>query len=237
MNKFRLILLSTFFCLLGSQVFAHALWIETPSSGKVGQVQTVKVFYGEYAANERDSVSKWYSDVKEFTLWLVGPDQKKTQLSLNPGVNYFESKFTPDQNGAYTIMVSHEAKDLGGTTKYHFLSSANVTVGKSLPVVANNSNVLKLHLDDLTAAKLNKSLQVKAFLKDAAAKGKTVSVFSPNGWSKELTTDENGVAEFTPLWAGRYVVEVSDTDKTPGQHHGVDYKSTWKGATYSFEVK
>lgn len=237
MNKLRLIFLSALLCLAGNQLFAHALWIETASTGKIGQAQTVKVFYGEYVSNERDSVAKWYSDVKEFTLWLVGPDQKKTQLSLSPGLNYFESKFTPEQNGAYTIMVSHEAKELGGTTKYHFLSSASITVGKSLPVLANNSNLLKLHIDDLSTVKLNKSLQLKAFLNEAAAAGKTISVFSPKGWSKELITDNNGVAEFTPLWAGRYVVEVSDTDKTPGQHYGKDYKSTWKGATYSFEVK
>lgn len=237
MNKLRFIVLCALFCMFGNHIFAHALWIETAATGKVGQAQTVKVFYGEYVSNERDSVGKWYSDVKEFTLWLVGPDQKKTQLTLSPGTNYFESKFTPDQNGAYTVMVSHEAKELGGTTKYHFLSSANVSVGKVLPIATQNSNVLKLHIDDASIAKINKSLQLKAFLKDVAAKGKTISVFSPNGWSKELITDDNGIAEFTPLWTGRYVVEVSDTDKTPGQHYGKDYKSTWKGATYSFEIK
>lgn len=237
MSKLKFVLLSALFCLLGNQLFAHALWIETAAAGKIGQEQTIRVFYGEYASNERDSVAKWYSDVKEFTLWLVGPDQKKTQLILSPGINYFESKFKPEQNGAYTILVSHEAKELGGSTKYHFLSSACVTVGHSLPVLTGNSNALKLHLDDLNALKLNKSLKIKAFLQDAAAQGKTVSVFSPNGWTKELTTNEQGIAEFIPFWAGRYVIEVSDTDKTPGQHYGKDYKSTWKGATYSFEVK
>lgn len=243
MKKINILLLTLLLSVTTTSIFAHALWIETASSGKVGQKQTVKVFYGEYVANERDSVAKWYSDVKDFTLWLVGPDQKKTQLVLIPEVNHFESSFTPESNGAYTVMVSHEAAELGGTTKYHFLSSASISVGKIVTlgkagtVSAQNANALKLHIDDVLSAKVNKPLQLKAFLKDVAAKGKTVSVFSPNGWAKELTTDANGVAEFTPLWAGRYVVEVTDLDKTAGQHNGKDYKATWKGATYSFELK
>lgn len=236
MKKITFLALTLLLSFVTTSIFAHALWIETAASGKVGQKQSVKVFYGEYVANERDSVAKWYSDVKEFSLWLVGPDQKKTQLTLTPGANHFEGTFTPDQNGAYTVVVSHEARELGGTTKYHFLSSADVIVGKALPAAIQNPNVLKLHVEGASAAKINKTLQLKAFLNDAVAKGKTVSVFSPNGWSRELITDDSGAAEFTPLWKGRYVVEVSDMDKTPGQHNGKDYKATWKGATYSFEI-
>jgi uncharacterized GH25 family protein len=220
-----------------TSLFAHALWIETASTGKVRQKQTVKVFYGEYIENERDSVAKWYSDVKEFTLWLVGPDQQKTQLTVEPGVNYFESNFTPTQNGAYTLVVSHEAKELGGSTKYHFLSTASVSVGKQSGRAPLNTNALMLHSDSFLDAKVNKPLELKALLNSAVAKGKIVSVFSPIGWSRELKTDDNGMAVFTPIWPGRYVFEVSDIDKTPGQHYGKDYKSTWKGATYSLEIK
>ncbi|TCC98258.1 DUF4198 domain-containing protein [Pedobacter psychroterrae] len=232
----------TIFIMLGllfsvSSLFAHALWIETAATGKVGQKQTVKVFYGEYADLGRDSVSTWYSDVKEFTLWLVGPDQKKTQLAVTQGLNYFEASFIPAQNGSYTVMVSHEAKELGGTTKYHFLSSASVSVGKSAAVVSQNTNALRLHVDDVSSLKLKQPIKMTALLKDVAAGKKAVTVFSPTGWSKEFYTDENGAFEFTPLWPGRYVVEVSDMDKTPGQHHGKDYKATWKGATYSLELK
>lgn len=232
----KIILLTLGLLFSASSIFAHALWIETASTGKVGQKQSVKVFYGEYADLGRDSVSTWYSDVKEFTLWLVGPDQKKVQLTIRPAINYFEASFTPQQNGSYTIMVSHEAKELGGTTKYHFLSSANVSVGKAAPLVAQNTNALKLHVADVSSLKLKQPVKMTALLNDAAVSKKAVTVFSPTGWSKEFYTDEKGAFEFTPLWPGRYVVEVSDMDKTPGQHHGKDYKATWKGATYSIDL-
>ncbi|WP_276089090.1 DUF4198 domain-containing protein [Pedobacter sp. JY14-1] len=237
MKKWNILMLTLVLSFISSGLFAHALWIETAATGKIGHAQTVKVFYGEYATGERDSIANWYSDVKAVTLWLTGPDQKKLELKLTPGANYYEASFTPAVNGAYTLTVSHEARELGGTTKYHFLSSAHVAVGKTIADAAQNDNVLKVHLDDATSVKLKKQVLLKAFLNSAAAAGKTVSVFSPSGWSKELTTDAGGVVSFIPVWAGRYVIEISDMDKTPGQHYGKDYKATWKGATYSFEVK
>ena len=121
MKNIKIIVTALLLILASNATFAHALWIETASSGKLGQKHAVKVFYGEFVANERDSVAKWYSDVKDFSLWLVGPDQKKVQLSLTPGTNYIETSFTPEQNGGYTLLISHEAKELGGATKYHFL--------------------------------------------------------------------------------------------------------------------
>lgn len=236
MRSIKLFFLAALFALSIDNAFAHALWIETSATGKAGQKQTVKIYYGEFAENERDNVDKWYSDVKEFSLWLVGPDQQKTKLSLTQGSNYFESTFTPGQDGVYVLQVSHEAKELGGTTKYHFLATANVRVGKSTLAVVS-TNVLNLYHDDVSTGKANSLFKLKANLNGAAAKDKTVSVFSPSGWSKQIKTNESGVAEFTPLWPGRYVVEVSDMDKTPGDHHGKNYTATWKGATYSFEVK
>ncbi|SMD11700.1 nickel transport complex protein, NikM subunit, transmembrane [Pedobacter nyackensis] len=236
MKKISFAIVTALLMLGTSNVFAHALWIETPATGKVGQKQTVKVYYGEYADLGRDSVSTWYSDVKEFSLWLVSPDNKKTQLKVTPGVNYFEGSFTPDQNGSFTVMVSHEAKELGGTTKYHFLSSAGVSVGKVAPIVTQNTNTLGLHINDATSLKVKNTVKMNAFIKDAAASQKAVTVFSPTGWSKEFYTDKTGSFEFIPLWPGRYVVEISHMDKTPGKHHDKDYSATWKGATYSFEI-
>lgn len=236
MSNSKFLLLSFLLALSTNTLFAHALWIETPSSGKLKQKQIVKIYYGEYADQERDSITKWYSDVRDLTLWLIGPDQQKTQLTLTPGIDYLESSFIPVLDGAYLLEVSHEAKELGGTTKYHFLASAGTTVGKALPIQVKSTNALKLHRDDLRLAKVNQPVKLQAVLHDTAVKIKTVSVFSPVGWSKEIKTDEQGNASFTPLWPGTYVIEISNMDKTPGTHHGKEYTGTWKGATYSIQV-
>ena len=235
MKKIKVLLLSALLTLSTGSIFAHALWIETASTGRKGQQQTVKVFYGEYADNERDSVSKWYSDVKDLTLWIVSPGQEPSKLTLKLGVNHYEATFTPAIEGTYVLQVSHEAKELGGTTKYHFLANAKVNVGKAT-ISANSTNVLNLSDTYQKPAKANQVFKLQALAQGVPAKGKSVTIFSPNGWSKAVTTDESGALQFTPLWPGRYVAEISDTDRTPGSHHGKDFKSTWKGSTFSFEV-
>jgi hypothetical protein len=236
MKTLTFLTLSILFCFITTNLSAHALWIETGTTGKIGQPQTVKVYYGEYVSNERENLSKWYSDVKEFTLWLVGPDQQRTQLKLTADSNSFTSSFTPDKNGSYNLEVSHEAKELGGTTKYHFLASSNVTVGKTTAIAAS-TNVLNLKPDSNIPAKVNQTVKLTASLNKEAAKAKTVTIFSPSGWSKETKTDENGNVQFTPIWPGRYVIEVAEFQKVKGEHQGKAYEAIWQGATYSFEVK
>jgi len=239
MKAIKSLLLTLTGVFFASSLFAHALWIETKGTGKIGQAQEVKLFYGEYAQNERDVTSKWYSDVKDLTLWLVGPDQQKIKLNTVLGDNVASASFTPEKDGQYTLVVSHPAKDLAGTTKYHFLTSTTVHVGKPADVINPEgiTNELKVFPSSGTAYKVNKAVKLKAIHNGSSKAAATVSVFSPSGWSQTLTTSKDGEIEFTPLWAGRYVVEVTDYQQVKGDHNGKPYEALWQGSTYSFEVK
>lgn len=219
-------------------IFAHALWIEAKTQGKVGQAEEVKIYYGEYASNEREEVGKWYSDVKEFTLWLSAPGKEKVKLSTIAGINFFSAKFTPEKEGLYVLTVSHEAKELGGKTKYVFSSIATVNVGKTNAVDQNVlPNTLKVAVNEAKVYKVNTPVNLKAVLDGKPLANKHVSVFTPEGWSKEFTTDENGAIAFKPIWPGRYVLEVSNYEKVSGEHNGQKYEAAWQGATSSFEVE
>jgi len=238
MKNMKTILLALVAVFFAGNSFAHALWIETTGTGKVGQAQEVKVFYGEYAENERDETAKWYSDVKELTLWLVGPDQQKVKLNTVLGANVATSTFTPEKDGQYTLLVSHHAKDLAGTTKYQFLTSTTVQVGKPAAAVNGDaiSNELKVYPSTGVAYKSNKAIKLKAVHNGAVKAGAKVSVFSPAGWSQTLTAGANGELEFTPVWPGKYVVEVTDYKEGKGEHDGQAYGALWQGSTYSFDV-
>lgn len=221
-----------------TQVAAHALWIETATYGKKGTVQEVKVYYGEFATNERDTPDKWYSDVKSFTLWLVSPAGEKTALTTTAGESFYTADFTPEQDGVYTLLVAHEAAELGGTTKYHFISSAQVSVGKATTVDSqHNTNALKVYSQENTSFNKNKSVRLFAQLNGKPLANTAVSIASPEGWTKEVTTDGEGAFEFIPLWSGRYVAEAQNYEKTSGTHNGKAYDASWIGATFSFEVK
>ncbi len=231
MKKFFLIVAMT---LLHFTIYAHALWIETNATGRKGQVQEVKIYYGEYAEFSPEKLSDWYSDVKEFTLWLVSPDGQKSRLTTSPREDHYTAAFTPDREGVYTLQVSHSAKDLGGTTVYQFNTSATVTVGKNaMADISSNSNPLKFQLK---TGRVNQPVTVRAFFKDAVSDKMHVTVFAPGGWTKQIT-GTNGTAEFVPEWKGKYMIEVSRDDEEKGTHHGNEYTGIWRCATYLVEIK
>ncbi|MFT3705842.1 MAG: hypothetical protein QM802_25960 [Agriterribacter sp.] len=227
-------LCSIFLLSLTFNIYAHALWIETNATGKKGQQQEVKIFYGEYAEFSPEKLKDWYSDVKEFTLWLVNPDGQKTKMITTPQDDHYTAAFTPDKDGVYTLQVSHSAKDLGRTTIYQFNTSATVAVGKSDQAdIKNNTNPLKFQLK---TGKGNEPVTIQAFYKDAASEKMSVTVFSPNGWTKQLE-GKNGTVVFTPAWKGKYMIEVSRSDDEKGEHYGKEYTGIWRCATYLVEIK
>lgn len=227
---FILLLLS-----ITSNAFAHALWIETAATGKIGQKQQVAIYYGEYAENERDSVAHWFSDVKEVKIWLVSPDNKKIQLTTTAEATRLVADFTPSANGIYTLLADHPVKEVPRTTLYQFVSSATVTVGT---VTSNNAsqNTNSLSLTANATYKNNQPVTVNALFKNKASTDITFSVVAPTGWSKTFKADANGNLRFTPIWSGTYYVEAFYTEKITGEQNGKTYDSVWRGATYIITV-
>lgn len=235
MNRFSLLIL--LISLLNfADVYAHALWIQTNPTGKKGQQQTVTVLYAE-PGDSSEKISDWYSDVKSFELWLIGPDKQKTRLPVSPAQDHFTAKFTPEQDGVYTLAVGHGAKDLGGTTKYQFNATAAVTIGKVISTSVAHPNELNVAVTDAGRAfTVGKPILLAGIFNGAPSEKLRVSVHSPSGWTKEIQTNASGIAEFTPVWPGRYYIEASRTEKTPGEQDGKPYQAVWRCATYVVEV-
>ncbi|WEK33857.1 MAG: hypothetical protein P0Y53_15315 [Candidatus Pseudobacter hemicellulosilyticus] len=208
-----------------SSLWAHALWIETKASGQTGQAHAVKVFYGEYAENNPEPISAWYSDVKAFTLWLVSPSGQKQQLAVDSAGNHFTASFTPSEAGSYQLLVSHSAKDLGRTTLYQFNTSATVTVGKG--ATAPNSNPLSFAV---TPGEVKGTVDIKALFNQQPCADCKVMLVGPTGWSKEIAATA-GVVSLKPEWKGQYMVEVTRSGKEAGEQAGVAYDAVWRCAT------
>lgn len=233
----KLTLIAAMITLGTAQLMAHALWIKTVSKGKSGRKQEITIIYSE-PNDKPEKLSEWYSNVKEFELWLTAPDKKKTKLATVAADDHFTSEFTPDQEGVYTLSVGHTSKDVDGETVYQFNASALVTVGKALagndPAV--NGNELSVYADPAKSYKVNSPLNLKSLFKSNSNEKLYVNISSPSGWSKQISTDEKGLAEFVPVWPGTYYIEASKSWKEPGQTSGKDYKSIWRCATVLVDV-
>lgn len=231
MKTIKTLLVLAVMLVISSSSYAHALWIEANSNGQKGKSQEVKIFYGEFATGEIEPVNKWYSDVKEFTLWLTGPDQKREKVNVTAKDDHFVAQFTPETDGVYYLTVLHDAKEIAGKTKYEFSSVAAVRVGKS--VVSGHDHIensLKV-IAPQTQAKVSSPTKIQVFMDGTPqAKGKVI-VTSENGWAKEFTANEAGEITFSPIWKGKYVLEATNFKKGEGELQGNVYESTWQGAT------
>ena len=231
-----------FSCLLFaglSKASAHAIWIETDPVAKKAASHQVKVFFGEYGDNERDTVAKWFSDLKEIKLWLVSPDGTKTQLSTSDGVNHLSASFTPKEDGVYTLLIAHVVKDMHGKSKIEYNASATVLVGKQAAAnkASFNPNEISVFTETPWMAKLQSPIKLQSFYQNKPAAKQKVQVVSPSGWEKVLYSAEDGTTTVTPVFTGVHMVELMQQVKEPGEHNGKPFESTWKIATYCINVK
>ncbi|WP_369615381.1 hypothetical protein [Flavobacterium sp. CFS9] len=220
-------------------LFAHALWIETKAVGTKGKAQEISVFFGEFSDNDITASAKWFSDLKDFSLIVISPSKKETKLTATALENKYQAFFTPDEDGVYTVVMHHTVKDVYGTMKLDYNSSATVTVGNASKGndAAANTNIISVFAKEVTAAKQKTVLNINALYEGVAAKKQKIKVIAPNGWEKELWSNDKGEISFTPLWSGNYMVEFAYTEKAAGEHNGKNYNEIWKMATYLIAVK
>lgn len=225
--------------LFSLQSFAHALWIETKANGTKGKPQAVDVYFGEFSDKDIEKTAKWFSDIRDFSLTLITPSKKEIKLTATALENKYQAFFTPDEDGVYTVVMHHTVKEVYGTMKLDYNSSATVTVANDLKgnEASANTNVISLFSKGVITAKKDNKITVNALYEGKIAKEQKMKVIAPNGWEKELWSNENGEISFTPIWSGNYMVEFAYTEQSTGEHNGKKYDEVWKMATYLITVK
>jgi hypothetical protein len=217
---------------------AHALYIDTETHGKAGKEQEVKIYYSEFADGKVEKIADWYSDVKDFQLWLVHPDGKKTTLATTAHEDHFTAHFTPESKGTYRLEISHTAEDPGESTAYQFNTFAHVYVGKKIAELPLTANGPELYLLEKPLAK--KNAQTKTFVtyfKGQPTAGVTATLFLPSGETKEVVSNENGLVEVELPRKGTYFIEATTYhEEEAGRTKKAPYESVWRCATQKIEV-
>lgn len=231
----RIILLLTVL-LGGNQVTqAHAIWLESHPIGTKNTSHVIRVFYGEYATGEIEPTIGWYSDLKELTVQLIGPNQKLQTLTLEDKGDFLEGSFIPSEDGIYQVFTSHAAKDLGGETRYEFVSQTRVKVGEgqAIPAIPLGHQLVI----DAKVPPVGARIPLLLTKDGNPVVEKEILVMSSEGWSKSYKTDQEGKILIEALWPGKYVVEYSHMQQQEGVWHDKPYKKNWQGLTTSFLVE
>jgi len=219
-----------------TSAFSHAMWIETAATGKKGQTQEVKIFFGEYEQNEPDSAAKWFSNLKEFKLVLTAPNGTTKILTASPDVLFYKATFTPDQNGTYKLSIVHEVAAVYEKAKIEYYAFADVAVGNSkINSTFPPDAALTIRPDKLVAKVGESAVQQVIFKKAPFAKQKITLVNSERK-TQPTETDADGKFIFKPEQKGNYFFEAFTEDKTPGKLNGKDYEKVWHLVTYTTQV-
>ncbi|NML38688.1 hypothetical protein HHL17_15880 [Chitinophaga sp. G-6-1-13] len=230
------LLFSALLCCCMATAFGHALWIETIVNGKKGQAQEVKVFLGEYAENERDSTQNWFSNMRDFKLYLIDPSGKKQQLECTPAGNHFKATFTPQTDGAYVLYIDHTVQEVysGSKIRYYAQGIVQVNHAKGLDNLKQNDFVLLT--GGAAPKKINVPEKVSLLHKTKTTLPKAeLVVQSPDGWTKKVKSTQDAFS-YVPVWNGRYLLEGTFTEDEKGDHEGKPYERVWHCVTYCKDV-
>ncbi|MBW8682876.1 DUF4198 domain-containing protein [Chitinophaga rhizophila] len=215
---------------------AHAVWIETALKGTKNKAQEVKVYLGEYAENQTDSVAHWFSNLKDIKLYAVTPTGSREEVTLKDNGTCLSGSFTPATEGTYTLAISHTVETVYGETKIEYYATATVVVGKESTSQLSSGTAFSI----VPGAEEPKNLATVPLTlfrnKQPLAEGK-IEVISPDGWIKELKSNQRGEASFSPVQPGQYLLEASATEKVSGTHKDQPFKSVAHIVTHAVNVK
>ncbi|WP_435137690.1 DUF4198 domain-containing protein [Formosa sp. A9] len=236
----KLILTLTFLVLIVSPSFAHYLWVETNAQGSVGQSQVVNVYYGEYTYGVIEQVNgEAFPKVKDFSLWVIDANGKKTELQVTAKDDHFTTTFTPKQKGTYTIVLDNDNIEVIDYTKYdfgifktHYNASAVVEVEQE---TSNSNNSSKNGISIVKVKEQGNDIKLQVLFKGKPLAENEATIFVSDLWSKKLTTDQDGYISFNLPWATKYIIETTKKEEVPGKFKGKDYQFIWHCATYCIQ--
>lgn len=225
------------------QAEAHYLWIETQTASTPSP--KVRVYYGEFEEGLRETAGGRLDEVGTIQASVSGPGNSSRGLVCEKRGDHFEATIPEPLEAGYALVQLQElgrpVKDWRqhniGIVKPNFYASAlMLTDGRHVADFPEtgpaNRTVLGIY-----PVHVGGELVLQVFFRDQALSKAKVNVHAPNGWSKELITDEGGRIRLTPPWPGQYVFEVIHLEKTPGAFQGVVYEAIRHRATFTWQTE
>lgn len=212
---------------------AHFIWTETPGLATIGKEHLVNLFFGEVNIDQREVKGGRLDEMDGLKSIYINPKNEKKKLQLVKQKDRFTTKFIPKEKGIYQILTTNEVAKVMDLRKYHLGIVKPMYYSRQIVLCPDKSNpyilkdaTIKPYFDLDLIPKFNNSklntFSVKqpvnfySYFNKQAIKGGEISIYGPNGWSKEIEADDKGLCTFTPLSEGQYVVDWVYTETSPG---------------------
>lgn len=240
-----------------SPATAHFVWVEADAIAPAETGQPLKIYFGEYSEFLREERGGRLDSIDGVTLRVQDSKQGTTEVALTKQVNHFAGALPsclPGRNAVVAQQAQAPVQDLRkhdiGIVKPMFYARTYfmcLEEGRINEHERDQAAPMALDMIPLTKG-LNLAtgrvshvpggeIVVKGFFKGQPLPNATILVHAPIGWDKELKTDGEGIVAFTPLWPGRYVLELIHVEKTPGEFQGKTYEALRHRSTLAIQVR
>jgi hypothetical protein len=235
---------------------AHFMWVESNGPASPGEEHAIAVYFGEYQESLREEAGGRLDSLDGVTLDVIDPKRARHEIKLTKKDNHFIGQLPSCLPGRYGVTARQAEAPVQDLTKHdigivkpmfyartEFVCYAEGRVGERQPEPSPTMDleaILLSHGTDLphgaVSHKVRSEIVFRVIFKGNPLASRAVLVHSPIGWDKELHTDSQGMASFTPLWPGVYVVEVEYQEKTSGEYKGKSFEAMRHRGTLTVDV-
>lgn len=225
-----------FFLLLTIPANAHAIWIETNTKAKVGDLHEVRIFFGEpNETNKPTATEKWYSDLNTLSLSLTSPSGKVMILEKKQAEWYYYAHFKVEEEGVYKLSINHLVAKVYKRMRLRYQSVAFVsTQPLTETIVMGDKSFFQL---GIVPTEKEGVQQYQAFYKKRKFKKEKVTFDFSVDKSTTLYTDKEGALSFSPEVPNRYVVNLAKQKKHRGKHNDKKHLFDYIWLTYLYDNK
>ncbi|HBP89758.1 MAG TPA: DUF4198 domain-containing protein [Nitrospirales bacterium] len=239
-------------------VSAHFVWLETPSALGPNQPAIVKAYFGEYHESLKETTGGRLDERAGLASWLVEPNGTRRSLDVIQKNRFFQIPVKPSSHGTYQLIAMDQDEPVRDGTPYPsigmlykpmFYARAQFSIFTTNPASDHENPITSmLPLDIIPtpshhqpskgpfAPMVNEEMRLQVFFKGRPLAKAKPTAYAPNGWSKELETNDSGVTQFTPLWPGLYVIDFVNLEKIPGEFQKQPYEAIRHRSTLSIHV-
>lgn len=212
---------------------AHFIWTETPGRATVGKEHAVNLFFGEINFKQYEISGGRLDEMDGLNSFYITPKNEEKGLNLTKQKDRFTTKFTPETVGIYQVLTSNSVARVMDLRKSNLGIVKPMYYSRQIVLCTDKSNsdnlrsaTLKPYFEldlipDFSNSKLNtfsvnQAINFYSYFKKAPIKGGKIFAYAPNGWSKEIDANNQGLCSFKPLWEGQYVIDWVYTENTSG---------------------
>jgi hypothetical protein len=235
---------------------AHFAWIEAEATAPSSAGQSVQVYFGEYSEFLREEQGGRLDAMEGISMNVRHPNQPVSEVALAKEVNRFAGKLAGCLPGRNELVAEQReapvqdlrSHDMGVVKPMYYARASFICLEDGRVSEQEKGAPAPMDLDiiplsrgmNLATGRMvhppGSEVVVKAFFKGQGLPATQLIVHSPIGWDKELHTGADGVATFTPLWPGRYVLELVHVEKVGGEFRGKPYEALRHRSTLSIQV-